>query len=944
MDDKYSHIGQTEKYVFSAFAGVVWYNAIELIVLCLTTFKRYRGCYFWSLLLASISLTTYILGFFFFFFLSMSVTPYVAVAFIVPSWCVMITGHSLVLWSRLHLVMQRPKVLRAILVMIIVNAITMQIPITVLLFGAVSAHPKVFTRGYNVMERIQLIVFAVQECIISSTYVYETIKMLRLRPPEARHRRMLLQLLVINIVILVLDVAVIGTQYAGYYPVQVMFKPVAYSIKFKLEYAILGRLIQIAKGEGLDREQVSSSVQGFQSCLSDQTATVGNGSLSSPRPPPDSPGTVSALSGIPVVGLLVIYLALTRPTKCGESPSPRRPIATGLVIRPLAFRVVVTLLAVLGVEIALFGPPGTTIVGIILPGVAKSLMWHFLLQTAEHCSWSVTAAIGTFRIVATRNPFILTSNVQAFSHLIASSLAPGQVISFLPDKAKCKSALWICIAVYLVPYLFNNYSIHVAKSSVTQSSTHPIDLLRQDAKANFQALLERQSTSYAAACEEYRRRYGMEPPPGFEGWYNFAKAHQSPIIDDFDVIYERVSPFWSISGVEVTETINRLQETLNSDVWVCTFSAAEARTSCSHPHRSVDRNIQGFLNAVLADLRGLLPDIRFLVNHLDEPRVLLPPSSERPGSLNMTNYSRRPVWDTVTKPCSSADRKKADRPKVQTFGLPFVTDHHSAIDLCRHPEYRDSHGLLISPTSFPLIEGLVPILATGSLSTMGDILYPNPAYLEPEFEYVAAKDGSWDSKHNNLYWAGSTTGAFAVKNDWQSFHRERFVKLAQNLGNGLHSYLREGKGVVNLVKSSFLNSRLFDVAFTRILQCETRYCRDQRALFRIRSWADRDEALRSRLVFDIDGNGISGRYYKLLASKSAPLKQTLLREWHDDRLLPWVHYIPVSQSMTELPEMVMYFTSEAGQKCAQEIAEQGQDWFSKAIRKEDMTIYVSGFA
>ncbi|KAH1589793.1 hypothetical protein KXX34_005375 [Aspergillus fumigatus] len=905
---KYSHIGQTEKYVFSAFAGVVWYNAIELIVLCLTTFKRYRGCYFWSLLLASISLTTYILGFFFFFFLSMSVTPYVAVAFIVPSWCVMITGHSLVLWSRLHLVMQRPKVLRAILVMIIVNAITMQIPITVLLFGAVSAHPKVFTRGYNVMERIQLIVFAVQECIISSTYVYETIKMLRLRPPEARHRRMLLQLLVINIVILVLDVAVIGTQYAGYYPVQVMFKPVAYSIKFKLEYAILGRLIQIAKGEGLDREQVSSSVQGFQSCLSDQTATVGNGSLSSPRPPPDSPGTVSALSGIPV---LVIYLALTRPTKCGESPSPRRPIATGLVIRPLAFRVVVTLLAVLGVEIALFGPPGTTIVGIILPGVAKSLMWHFLLQTAEHCSWSVTAAIGTFRIVATRNPFILTSNVQAFSHLIASSLALGQVISFLPDKAKCKSALWICIAVYLVPYLFNNYSIHVAKSSVTQSSTHPIDLLRQDAKANFQALLERQSTSYAAACEEYRRRYGMEPPPDFEGWYNFAKAHQSPIIDDFDVIYERVSPFWSISGVEVTETINRLQETLNSDVWVCTFSAAEARTSCSHPHRSVDRNIQGFLNAVLADLRGLLPDIRFLVNHLDEPRVLLPPSSERPGSLNMTNYSRRPVWDTVTKPCSSADRKKADRPKVQTFGLPFVTDHHSAIDLCRHPEYRDSHGLLISPTSFPLIEGLVPILATGSLSTMGDILYPNPAYLEPEFEYVAAKDGSWDSKHNNLYWAGSTTGAFAVKNDWQSFHRERFVKLAQNLGNGLHSYLREGKGVVNLVKSSFLNSRLFDVAFTRILQCETRYCRDQRALFRIRSWADRDEALRSRLVFDIDGNGISGRYYKLLA-----------------------------QSMTELPEMVMYFTSEAGQKCAQEIAEQGQDWFSKAIRKEDMTIYM----
>ncbi|GFF34943.1 beta-1,2-xylosyltransferase 1 [Aspergillus udagawae] len=648
----------------------------------------------------------------------------------------------------------------------------------------------------------------------------------------------------------------------------------------------------------------------------------------------------SALSGIPVVGLLVVYLGLTRPHKSGKRASHRRPVATGYIIRPLSFRVVVTLLAVLGVEIAVFGPPKTPVGGTISLGVAKSLMWYFLLQIAEHCSWSVTAAIGTFSIVATRNPFTLTSNIQALSHLIASLFALWQVIFLLPDKAKSRSALWICIIVYLVPYLINNYSIHLANTSVIQSSTHPIDLFIHDAKANFQSLLERQSNSYTAACEEYRRRYGIEPPPGFENWYNFAKAHQSVVIDDFDIIYDRISPFWSISGTEVTEAIDRLQHTPNCDVWVCMFSAEEARTNCNHPHRSVDRNIQGFLNAVLTDLRGLLPDVKFLVNHLDEPRVLLPPSSERSGSLHMTDYSKRPVWDTLVRSCHSQGSKDADRPTVEAFGLPFLTDRRSTTELCSHPEYRGSHGLLLSPTSFPLIEGLVPILSTGSVSTMGDILYPSPAYLEPEFEYVEAKDISWDSKHNNLYWAGSTTGGFAVNDDWQSFHRQRFVKLAQNLGNGHHFYLREDKGVVSLVKSSFLNSKLFDVAFTRILQCETRYCRDQEALFRTKSWADKDEALQSRLVFDIDGNGISGRYYKLLASKSAPLKQTLLREWHDDRLLPWVHYIPVSQSMEELPEIVMYFTSEAGQKRAREIAENGREWFSKAFRKEDLTIYM----
>lgn len=143
------------------------------------------------------------------------------------------------------------------------------------------------------------------------------------------------------------------------------------------------------------------------------------------------------------------------------------------------------------------------------------------------------------------------------------------------------------------------------------------------------------------------------------------------------------------------------------------------------------------------------------------------------------------------------------------------------------------------------------------------------------------------------------------------------------------------------VASSFLNGRLYDVGFTRIMQCLRRQCRAQRGFFPPGAWADKDAALQSRLVFDLDGNGISGRYYKLLASKSLPLKQTLLREWHDERLVPWVHYVPVSQSLEELPELVLYLTSTAsGQRRAEEMAGKGQDWHGKALRKEDMAVYV----
>ncbi|PNP39487.1 hypothetical protein TGAMA5MH_08505 [Trichoderma gamsii] len=219
---------------------------------------------------------------------------------------------------------------------------------------------------------------------------------------------------------------------------------------------------------------------------------------------------------------------------------------------------------------------------------------------------------------------------------------------------------------------------------------------------------------------------------------------------------------------------------------------------------------------------------------------------------------------------------------------------------------------------------MIPVLSTGSLSTMGDILFPSPAYTESEFIYNDTHDPDWSEKHNNVYWAGSTSGAFATDSHWKDYHRHRFVSLVQMLDKKEYTYLADNRGLVQRVASSFLNSRLFDVAFTKIYQCAKVACHEQSFFYRLKAWADKDAAFQSRLTFDLDGNGISGRWYKMVASKSAPLKQTIIREWHDDRLLPWVHFIPVSLGMEELPELVMYLTStEKGQQMAKEIADRG---------------------
>ncbi|OBS23263.1 hypothetical protein FPOA_03815 [Fusarium poae] len=491
----------------------------------------------------------------------------------------------------------------------------------------------------------------------------------------------------------------------------------------------------------------------------------------------------------------------------------------------------------------------------------------------------------------------------------------------------------------LVPYSANIVAIHRSQleaEAFSESSPHPVEVLFNRSRDEFQQRVAKQSTTFEMASNEYQSRYGLDPPPGFEGWFQLARSLESPLIDEFDTIHQSISPLRAFSGKDIVKAVNHAQLLPGIDLWICQFSNKTSKTECRHPHRTFDRHISQMFNAILMNATEL-PDVQFLVNHIDEPRVL---DHFQEGKISVENHSHEPVWDLVTKSCDSRHDGAEEEDGTETFGLPFVTSVTSSQDLCQHPEYDGQHGLTSSPVSFRPIKGPLPVLSTGTLSTMRDILFPSPAYTETEFIYDEKSDFEWDQKHNSLYWAGSTTGGYATDTNWQQFHRQRFVELAQNLRKRNY-YLRVKDGVAKRVKSSFLNGRMFNVAFTRIFQCERKSCRDQDAYFRTKSWVNKDEALKSKLAFDIDGNGISGRFYKLLASRSVPLKQTLLREWHDDRLVPWLHYVPVSQSMEELPELVSYLTlTKSGQNIAKQIAFNGREWYARAFREADLGLYM----
>ncbi|KAJ5406788.1 hypothetical protein N7465_008072 [Penicillium sp. CMV-2018d] len=232
----------------ATLAGVTWYNAFELMILLFVTFAEYRGLYFWSLFISSSAgLLPYSLGFLLKFFRITDDLPWLPVTLLTIGWWSMVTGQSVVLYSRLHLVLSNQRVLRRVLAMIVINAIILHLPTTVLTYGANMADDAsldLWTKGYNIMEKIQMTGFCLQEFIISGLYIWETVRMLRLDPDRIK-RKIQYQLLIINFIIIILDVGLLVAEYLDFYIMETMLKGVVYSIKLKLEFAVLGKLIHL---------------------------------------------------------------------------------------------------------------------------------------------------------------------------------------------------------------------------------------------------------------------------------------------------------------------------------------------------------------------------------------------------------------------------------------------------------------------------------------------------------------------------------------------------------------------------------------------------------------------------------------------------------------------------------------------------------------------------
>jgi len=239
---------KVESITMIVFPAIALYNVIELNFILFGTFKRRSGLYFWSFLIATWGIVPQAVAALTETFLSF-VGVGLATMYILGWYC-MVTGQSLVLYSRLHLLVHNPTILRCILGMIITNAILGHIPPTILAYGK-DAGLTSFQGPYAIYEKIQVTLFFVQEVVISCLYIHEAIKLMRIRKViddgKGRARKLLIHLFVVNAVVILLDVNILAMEYAGLHNVQTSVKTFVYSVKLKVEFSVLNKLVELTR-------------------------------------------------------------------------------------------------------------------------------------------------------------------------------------------------------------------------------------------------------------------------------------------------------------------------------------------------------------------------------------------------------------------------------------------------------------------------------------------------------------------------------------------------------------------------------------------------------------------------------------------------------------------------------------------------------------------------
>ncbi|KAF8251765.1 hypothetical protein K440DRAFT_647233 [Wilcoxina mikolae CBS 423.85] len=465
-------------------------------------------------------------------------------------------------------------------------------------------------------------------------------------------------------------------------------------------------------------------------------------------------------------------------------------------------------------------------------------------------------------------------------------------------------------------------------------------------------MLKKQSKTLSEAVREYKSRYGLPPPDGFDLWWEYAQKEGCVLVDEYDEMMVALGPLRKLGAKEVRRRAEiLLRYGFPYSIGGLKVGGKEVFGYVEDPEKKEEEKKKeekkkegkkeeevekdgGYRTAGLLEMLEPVKEVlkgkvegwtsfSIPVNEVAEARVV-GGDDEVWGTdaLKGTKktYTPEDLWhdhvrgartlvDDLAKACGKGTNLASRGVSTRfEFGIEevvgaiggvldgegrspdFVVDTNVDNDMCQRPELMTVHGVHRGTQS--TTRGLFPMLSYGRPSAFSDIPIPSRYQWDEDgsYEYNPHDEIPWSQKHPAIYWRGEPSGGG---------HGDKYYgrPMAQSLTN---------------------------ITFSEIgSMCEMFGC-DLPSIFPFEPRNHFSEAWKNKLVIDSDGWGPSGRWRALVASQSVAIRTSVYREWFGPRMMPWVHYVPAS-----VPH----------DNEARKIAQQGAKWVEEHMRKKDMTVY-----
>jgi hypothetical protein len=290
----------------------------------------------------------------------------------------------------------------------------------------------------------------------------------------------------------------------------------------------------------------------------------------------------------------------------------------------------------------------------------------------------------------------------------------------------------------------------------------------------------------------------------------------------------------------------------------------------------------------------------------------------------------------------------------------FLVDWEYSLDPCHQPDIFHLHEFHTIPHRSELYQDLLPLFSRSKTDSFNDIIMP---LIRPSARNFS-DNVKFDNKDDVLFWQKEPVIQPITHDSLHGGQNYRFSRLVNSPAASEKRAMLLGtkldkRGVLMRFEYETVPTRQashiipMEISHLFPKQCDDPTCK----VITSEHFGYRPEenSLTNRYIMVLDtADGPAPETLEILGSNSVPVISSIFREWYTERLMPWTHFIPIDIRYHGLHSTMAYFFGlkdrgkingrpqhmEGQASDGRWIAEEGRKWAEKAIRREDMEVYM----